>query len=58
MVRTDFGIPDSFGVVALIAIEKRGPKENLPKNLQGKGGNISENHWVKRLWGPLYRKIE
>jgi len=34
--RTDLGIPDSFDVMAMIAIGKRGPKENLPKNLQEK----------------------
>jgi nitroreductase len=32
--RADLGIPDSFDVMAMIAIGKRGPKENLPKNLQ------------------------
>ena len=34
--RADLGIPDSFDVMAMIAIGKRGPKENLPKNLQEK----------------------
>jgi len=34
--RTDLGIPDSFDVMAMIAIGKRGSKENLPKNLQEK----------------------
>ncbi len=34
--RADLGIPDSFDVMAMIAIGKRGPKENLPMNLQEK----------------------
>ncbi|MEJ7640877.1 MAG: nitroreductase family protein [Candidatus Nitrosocosmicus sp.] len=34
--RADLGIPDSFNVMAMIAIGKRGPKENLPMNLQEK----------------------
>jgi len=34
--RTDLGIPDSFDVMAMIAIGKKGPKENLPKKLQEK----------------------
>ena len=29
-------IPDSFNVMAMMAIGKRGPKENLPKELQDK----------------------
>lgn len=36
--RADLGIPDSFDVMAMIAIGKRGPKENLPMNLQEKEG--------------------
>ena len=32
--RRDLGIPDSFDVMAMVAIGKRGPKENLPSNLQ------------------------
>ena len=36
--RADLGIPDSFDVMAMIAIGKRGPKENLPTNLQEKEG--------------------
>ena len=28
------GIPDSYDVMAMIAIGKRGPKENLPPKLQ------------------------
>ncbi len=34
--RRDLGIPDSFDVMAMVAIGKRGPKENLPSNLQEK----------------------
>ena len=34
--RADLEIPDSFDVMAMIAIGKRGPKENLPMNLQEK----------------------
>ena len=34
--RGDLDIPDSFDVMAMIAIGKRGPKENLPKELQDK----------------------
>lgn len=34
--RADLDIPDSFDVMAMIAIGKRGPKENLPKELQDK----------------------
>lgn len=34
--RTDVRIPDSFDVMAMIAIGKRGPKENRPMNLQEK----------------------
>ena len=34
--RADLGIPDSFDVMAMIAIGKRGPKENLPMNMQEK----------------------
>jgi hypothetical protein len=36
--RADLGIPESFGVMAMIAIEKRGPKENPAMNLQEKEG--------------------
>jgi nitroreductase len=32
--RLDLGIPDKFDVMAMIAIGKRGPKENLPPKLQ------------------------
>lgn len=32
--KTDLGIPESYEVMAMIAIGKRGPKENLPPNLQ------------------------
>jgi len=34
--RVDLDIPDSFDVMAMIAIGKRGPKENLPTELQEK----------------------
>ena len=34
--RRDLGIPDSFDVMAMVAIGERGPKENLPSNLQEK----------------------
>src|SRR4051812_28094847 len=32
--RTDLQIPDNFDVMAMIAIGRRGPKENLPPQLQ------------------------
>jgi hypothetical protein len=32
--RVDLGIPDNFDVMAMIAIGKRGPRENLPSKLQ------------------------
>jgi nitroreductase len=34
--RRDLQIPDNFSVMAMIAIGKRGPKENLPPKLQEK----------------------
>jgi nitroreductase len=34
--RIDLGIPDNFDVMAMIAIGKMGPKENLPVELQEK----------------------
>ncbi len=34
--RADLDIPDSFDVMAMIAIGMRGPKENLPNELQDK----------------------
>lgn len=34
--RESLGIPDDFDVMAMIAIGKHGPKENLPPNLQDK----------------------
>jgi nitroreductase len=34
--RVDLGIPADFEVMAMIAIGKRGPKENLPPELQDK----------------------
>lgn len=34
--RNNLEIPDDFDVMAIIAIGKRGPKENLPPNLQEK----------------------
>jgi hypothetical protein len=34
--RQDLDIPNSFDVMAMIAIGKRGPKENLPTELQDK----------------------
>ena len=34
--RDDLEIPDDFDVMAMIAIGKKGPKENLPPNLQEK----------------------
>jgi len=34
--REDLEIPEDFDVMAMIAIGKRGPKENLPSNLQEK----------------------
>ena len=32
--KTDLGIPEIYDVMAMIAIGKRGPKENLPPKLQ------------------------
>jgi len=32
--RTDLEIPDNFDVMAMIAIGRKGPKENLPLQLQ------------------------
>ena len=32
--RTDLQIPDNFDVMAMIAIGRRGPKDNLPPQLQ------------------------
>jgi nitroreductase len=34
--REDLEIPEDFDVMAMIAVGKRGPKENLPSNLQEK----------------------
>jgi hypothetical protein len=34
--RVDLGIPVDFEVMAMIAIGKKGPKENLPAELQDK----------------------
>jgi hypothetical protein len=34
--RRDLQIPDNFDVMAMIAIGKRGPKENLPPKLKEK----------------------
>jgi hypothetical protein len=34
--RENLEIPEDFDVMAMIAIGKRGPKENLPPNLQEK----------------------
>jgi Nitroreductase len=34
--RIDLGIPDDFEVMSMIAIGKKGPKENLPPELQDK----------------------
>ena len=34
--RVDLEIPDNFDVMAMIAIGKKGPKENLPSELQNK----------------------
>jgi nitroreductase len=34
--RVDLQIPDNFDVMAMIAIGKKGPKENLPSELQNK----------------------
>jgi nitroreductase len=34
--REDLEIPDDFDVMAMTAIGKKGPKENLPPNLQEK----------------------
>lgn len=34
--RDDLEIPDNFDLMAMIAIGKKGPKENLPANLQEK----------------------
>jgi hypothetical protein len=31
--RADLGIPDNFDVMAMIAIGRKGPKENLPPQL-------------------------
>jgi hypothetical protein len=33
-IRIDLQIPDSFDVMAMIAIGKKGPKDNLPQQLQ------------------------
>ena len=43
MARADFGIPNRFDVMAMIAIVKSGSKENL----QEKGGPNGTNHWGK-----------
>jgi nitroreductase len=34
--RTLLEVPDGFDIMAMIAIDKRGPKENLPEDLQAK----------------------
>ena len=34
--RADFGIPDRFDVMAMVAIGKGGPKENPPMNMREK----------------------
>jgi hypothetical protein len=31
---SELGIPETYDVMSMIAIGKRGPKENLPPNLQ------------------------
>jgi hypothetical protein len=35
--KADVGTPESIGVMAMIAIGKRGPQENPAMKLQGKG---------------------
>jgi hypothetical protein len=35
--RKDLEIPDDYSIEAMIAIGKKGKKENLPKEMQGRG---------------------
>ena len=44
--RADLGIPNSVDVMAMIAIRKRWPKENLSMNVQ-ENTQMAENHWGK-----------
>jgi len=44
--RKDLEIPDSFDIMAMIAIGKKSPKENLPLELQNKEYPSDRNsHW-------------
>ena len=43
--RVDLEIPDNFGVMIMIAIGKKGPKENLPPNLQEKENPNDRKPW-------------
>jgi hypothetical protein len=48
--RIDLGIPDDFEVMSMIAIGKRGPKENLPPELQDKEKLNDRKPLRKLLW--------
>jgi hypothetical protein len=45
--RNDLDIPDNFDVMAMIAIEKKGRKDNLPQQLQEREYPVVENLWQK-----------
>src|SRR5215203_5482094 len=50
----DSRIPDSFGVMVLIAIEKKGPKENLLTKIQGRGPYIRKQLGKMVIGGALH----
>ena len=43
--RENLEIPEDFAVMAMITIGKRGPKENLPPNLQEKENPNDRKPW-------------
>ena len=45
--RRDLTIPDTFDVMATIAIGKKGPREKLPPKLQEKEFRMIESHYQK-----------
>jgi hypothetical protein len=57
-VRKDLDFPDEYDVMAMIAIGKRGRKENLPLVLQEREIPSEKNRWEKSLWKDALSKRE
>ena len=55
--RKDLEIPDNFDVMAMIAIGRKGPKENLPPQLQEREYPTNRKPLAEIVMEGQFRKI-